>query len=138
MVAADKRDEKGIPLILEGVNLNIEMLVSYLKNTPPDAENKNKILCVTLYMDDEEEHCRRLAERCKMRKLSDEDTDKYIKTHFKNIRKINDEYKKEHENFVKINSDPRLFLLHIDNNIEHTAKQTATLIFDYMKDKNIK
>ena len=102
--------DKGLPAIIEGVNLSFEAMFEKTNSLYTTALNSKDTLFLNLYLDDETEHKERLIQRSNDRRENSETRHKYLQK-LSNIRNSNDaqmhkaeEYSKKYFNVHNINT----------------------------------
>jgi 2-phosphoglycerate kinase len=132
IAACDKREEKGVPTILEGVNLDIETLYRKYSNIPALFKS---IFIFDLYMKNDNEHKLRIQNRNEVRGIENKKAEEYLEN-FEKLRSINTRYQETCLNHTKKYKDGfNVFI--IDNaeskKIDDTVKEIVGHIKEVLK-----
>lgn len=127
--ACNKREEKGVPTILEGVNLSIDIIHDEYKNFPSLLRN---IFLIDLFMENKEGHRHRLEHRNIKRNIDNKRAAEYLDDdNFERLRFIDKKYREECKQYRSSNPKSGINVLMIDNTSDDPL-ETINLIVGFI------
>ena len=122
--------DKGMPAIIEGVNLSFEAMFEKNDSLYSTSLNSNDTLFLNLYVNNESEHKNRLIQRCNDRRDNAQTKHRYIQK-LTNIRSTNDKQAQKAEEYSKKYSN--VYNIDTTGTLEETIDKILKIIKDTSK-----
>lgn len=117
--------DKGMPAIIEGVNLSFEAMFEKTESVYYTSLNSDYTLFFNLYVNNEDEHRNRLHQRCNDRRDNSETRHRYLQR-LSNIRSMNDKQSLKAEEYSK--KYKNVFNVDVTGSLEETINNILNII----------